>query len=267
MRRSASRFLAFGLIVPALVGLSAPSASAIDVQAAVITKSFAPDTVALNGSSIATITVTNPNVAPITNVLFSDIMPAGIDLITQTGGTCSSPATGGGMFTINPGTETFSSTSAGLAGGQACTITVQVKGTIVGAHVNTTSPVTASDAPPGSAASATLTVTGETPPVTDPPNPPSVPHATCAGLPATQVGSAASEVIVGTPGNDVIQALGGDDKIIGLGGSDIICGGTGDDKLKGKAGPDRLFGGAGDDVCRGGAGEDRSTNCETTHRV
>ena len=264
MRRSASRFLAFGLIVPALVGLSAPSASALDYLGAVITKSFAPDTVALNGSSISTITVRNPNPAPITDVQFSDTMPAGIDLITQTGGTCSTAETGGGMFSINPGTETFSSTSAVLEVGEACTITVLVKGTTVGTHLNTTSQVTATGIPPGSPASATLTVTGETPPGTDPP---SVPHATCAGLPATQVGSAASEVIVGTPGNDVIQALGGDDKIIGLGGSDVICGGTGDDKLKGKAGPDRLFGGAGDDVCRGGAGEDRSTNCETTHRV
>jgi len=253
MRRSASRLLAFGLIGPALVGLSAPSASAIEFNAAVITKSFAPDTVALNGSSIATITVTNPNAGSITNVHFSDTMPAGIDLITQTGGTCSTPATEGGMFTINPGTDTFSSTSAALASNQACTITVQVKGTIVGTHVNTTSQVTADNVPSGPAASATLTVTGETPPSTDPPNPPS---ATCAGLPATQVGSAASEVIVGTPGDDVIQALGGDDTIIGLGGSDIICGDDGNDKLAGGSGDDRLFGGLGRDKLNGGVGRD-----------
>jgi uncharacterized repeat protein (TIGR01451 family) len=117
--------------------------------------------VALDGTSIATITVTNPNVAvPLTNVQFSDTMPAGIDLITQTGGTCSTPATGGGMFTINPGTEFFSSTSSVLAGGQSCTITVRVRGAIVGVHLNTTSQVTSDNAPPGAAASATLTVGG-----------------------------------------------------------------------------------------------------------
>jgi uncharacterized repeat protein (TIGR01451 family) len=128
---------------------------------AVITKSFNPAAVALDGTSIATITVTNPNVAvPLTNVQFSDTMPAGIDLITQTGGTCSTPATGGGMFTINPGTEFFSSTSAVLAGGQSCTITVQVRGAIIGVHLNTTSQVTADNAPPGAPASATLTVGG-----------------------------------------------------------------------------------------------------------
>ena len=75
---------------------------------ATITKSFSPSTVVLNNTSVATITVTNPNAAlPLTSVQFSDTMPAGIDLITQTGGTCSTPATGGGMFTINPGTEFF----------------------------------------------------------------------------------------------------------------------------------------------------------------
>lgn len=126
---------------------------------AVITKSFNPAAVLLNGSSIGTITVTNPNVVPLTNVQFSDTMPAGIDLITQTGGTCSTPATGGGMFTINPGTEFFSSTSSVLAAGQSCTITVSVRGTLVGAHVNTTSTVTSNEAPAGAPASGTLTVT------------------------------------------------------------------------------------------------------------
>jgi uncharacterized repeat protein (TIGR01451 family) len=128
---------------------------------AVITKSFDPAVVALDGTSIATITVTNPNAAvPLTNVQFSDTMPAGIDLITQTGGTCSTPATGGGAFNITPGTEFFSSTSTVLAGGQSCTITVRVRGAVTGVHLNTTSPVTADNAPPGAPASATLTVGG-----------------------------------------------------------------------------------------------------------
>jgi len=141
--------------------ISASFTGTVLAQAAapVITKSFNPAVVALNGASIATITVTNPNpVLPLTTVQFSDTMPAGIDLITQTGGTCSTLATGGGMFTINPGTETFSSTSSVLAGGQSCTITVSVQGTVIGTHLNTTSQVTASNAPPGVAASATLTV-------------------------------------------------------------------------------------------------------------
>jgi uncharacterized repeat protein (TIGR01451 family) len=147
----------------AITLLSASSEATLFAQAAsaVITKSFDPSSVALDGTSIATITVTNPNAAvPLTNVQFSDTMPAGIDLITQTGGTCSTPATGGGMFSINPGTESFSSTSAVLAGGQSCTITVSVRGASLGPHLNTTSQVTSDNAPPGAPASATLTVTG-----------------------------------------------------------------------------------------------------------
>ena len=123
-----------------------------------ITKSFNPPIVALNGNSDATITVTNPNAFPILNVQFSDTMPPGVDLITQVGGTCSTLATGGGTFSINPGTETFSSTSAVLTAGQSCSIIVRVQGIALGAHVNTTSQVTATGTPAGGPASATLTV-------------------------------------------------------------------------------------------------------------
>jgi uncharacterized repeat protein (TIGR01451 family) len=147
-----------------LISASFAGTAFAQAASAVITKSFNPPVVALNGSSIGTITVTNPNASlPLTNVQFSDSMPAGIDLITQTGGSCSTLATGGGMFSINPGTDTFSSTSNVLAGGQSCTITVSVKGTVLGAHINTTSQVTSSEAAPGAAASGTLTVVNDLP--------------------------------------------------------------------------------------------------------
>lgn len=67
------------------------------------------------------------------------------------------------MFSINPGTEVFSSTSNVLAAGQSCTITVRVNGITLGAHVNTTSQVTCNEAPPGIAASGTLTVVAAAP--------------------------------------------------------------------------------------------------------
>jgi uncharacterized repeat protein (TIGR01451 family) len=151
------------VLIRFLMGIALASSVAFGQAAsAVITKSFSPSTVSLNGSSILTVTVTNPNAVPLTSVQFSDVMPAGIDLITQTGGTCSTPATGGGTFSINPGTDTFSSTSNVLAAGQSCTITASVNGTILGPHVNTTSPVTSNEAPPGTAASGTLTVSAPT---------------------------------------------------------------------------------------------------------
>jgi uncharacterized repeat protein (TIGR01451 family) len=160
MNQRSSRF---SLVMAVLISASFAGTAFAQAASAVITKSFSPAIVPLGGTSIGTITVTNPNAVPLTNVQFSDVMPAGIDLITQTGGTCSTVATGGGMFTINPGTETFSSTSSVLAAGQSCTITVRVVGNVLGAHVNTTSTVTSTEAPPGTAASGTLTVVGDVP--------------------------------------------------------------------------------------------------------
>jgi len=156
-RPMSQRFSRLAIVTAVLITASFAGTVFAQVPAN-ITKSFNPAVVALNGNSIGTITVTNPNATPLTNVQFSDTMPAGIDLLTQTGGTCSTLATGGGMFSINPGTETFSSTSNVLAAGQSCTITVSVRGTILGAHINTTSSVTSSEAPPGGAASGTLRV-------------------------------------------------------------------------------------------------------------
>lgn len=146
-------------VTAVLLSVSFSETAFAQAASAVITKSFNPAVVAFNGNSIGTITVTNPNAVPLTNVQFSDTMPAGIDLVTQTGGTCSTPVTGGGMFSINPGTETFSSTSNVLAAGQFCTIAFSVRGIAIGPNVNTTSTVTSNEAPSGAAASATLTVT------------------------------------------------------------------------------------------------------------
>ena len=158
-RKSSCLPIVMAVLISAFIAATAFAQAASPI----ITKSFNPALVALNGNSTGTITVTNPNAVPLTNVQFSDTMPAGIDLITQTGGTCSTLATGGGMFSINPGTETFSSTSNVLAGGQSCTITVSVKGIALGPHINTTSQVTSSEAAPGAAASGTLTVVNDVP--------------------------------------------------------------------------------------------------------
>jgi subtilisin-like proprotein convertase family protein len=87
---------------------------------------------------------------------------------------------------------------------------------------------------------------------------------TCAGQPATIVGSAGSDVVTGTPGADVIVTGGGTDSIFGRGGRDTICAGAGDDNVDGGGGSDRIDGGAGDDLCRGGPGTDLAVACEAT---
>jgi len=124
----------------------------------VMVASFNPNTVPLGPANptILTVTVTNTNLVPLTNVAFSNAVPAGLTLVTQTGGTCSTLATGGGMFTINPGAGTFSSTSVALAAGQSCDISVQTYATISGEIIDTTSTVTSNESAPGEPAIAIL---------------------------------------------------------------------------------------------------------------
>src|SRR5256885_11686335 len=88
------------LVTALLIGASFAGTAFAQAASAVITKSFNPAVVALNGSSIGTITVTNPNAVPLTNVQFSDVMPAGVDLITPTGGTWSTLATRRGAVSL-----------------------------------------------------------------------------------------------------------------------------------------------------------------------
>ena len=83
------------------------------------------------------------------------------------------------------------------------------------------------------------------------------PPPTCAGKPATIVGTARNDVLRGTRKADVILALGGNDVVRGARGNDIVCGGPGNDRLFGDSGSDRLLGEAGRDRLTGGAGRDR----------
>jgi Ca2+-binding RTX toxin-like protein len=91
---------------------------------------------------------------------------------------------------------------------------------------------------------------------------------TCAGHPATIVGTPGDDRLVGTPGPDVIVGRRGFDTILGRGGDDIICGEA--DGITGPqpteavarvAGPiatsgDEIRGGAGDDLVRAGPDAD-----------
>lgn len=79
---------------------------------------------------------------------------------------------------------------------------------------------------------------------------------TCAGVPATVIGTRGDDVLEGTEGDDVIFGAQGNDIIEGLGGNDIICGGFGEDIIVGGAGDDIIFSGPGNDRVKGGNGAD-----------
>lgn len=83
---------------------------------------------------------------------------------------------------------------------------------------------------------------------TPPPPPPPRPLArSCAGRPATQVGTPGDDRgpngLVGTRRRDVVHGRAGDDQIRGRRGGDRACGGRGNDELRGGPGRDRLRGG------------------------
>jgi uncharacterized delta-60 repeat protein len=80
---------------------------------------------------------------------------------------------------------------------------------------------------------------------------------TCAGKPATIIGTQAADTLSGTPQKDVIVGLGGKDRIRGGGASDIVCAGAGNDTVAGQGGKDQLRGERGKDRLLGGSGADR----------
>lgn len=92
------------------------------------------------------------------------------------------------------------------------------------------------------------------------------PPPTCAGLPATIVGTDADDDLNGTGGADVVSLGAGNDQFRGGGGDDVVCGGPGRDSLYGDEGDDWLdgeedsdsnvVGGPGDDVVHGGPGDE-----------
>jgi hypothetical protein len=120
-----------------------------------VAKSFSPATIAANGTSTLTITLTNPNAISITGATFTDTYPANLvnagtpAVSNNCGGTVIASA-GGTSLTLSGGT---------IPALGSCTVSATVTTAIAGSYANSTGAVTSSNAAPGTAASATLTVT------------------------------------------------------------------------------------------------------------
>ncbi|MCX7840213.1 MAG: DUF11 domain-containing protein, partial [Anaerolineae bacterium] len=95
-----------------------------------LTKSFSPTTVAVNGTSTLTFTVTNPNNnVALSGIAFTDTLPDGLTVTTGSSSQC-----GGTLTTTAPKTISFANGS--LAAGGSCNITVTVTATAAGPHDN-----------------------------------------------------------------------------------------------------------------------------------
>ncbi|MBT0653264.1 beta strand repeat-containing protein [Geomobilimonas luticola] len=133
------------------------TATTVVLRAPAITKAFSPTAVAVNGTSVMTLTITNPNTANSLNgIAVSDTLPAapaGLGFAVPSGAatTCS-----GAVLTVS-GT-TIGITGGTLAAGQTCTVTANVTSASANTtYTNTTGTVSSTNGGTGSSASATIT--------------------------------------------------------------------------------------------------------------
>jgi arabinogalactan endo-1,4-beta-galactosidase len=121
-----------------------------------ISKSFAAASVALNGTTSLTFTLTNPNTASsLSGVGFIDTLPTGLVVTTPNGvsGSC-----GGGTITATAGSGSISLSGATLDAGVSCTFALNLSAIAAGTQNNTTGAVTSTEGGSGKTASASITV-------------------------------------------------------------------------------------------------------------
>jgi hypothetical protein len=105
-------------------------------------------------------TITNNNTtAALTGIGFTDVLPTGLSVVdATTPNVCGA----GSSLTVTAATRTIQLTGGNLAAGSpsptSCSIPVTVTGNTVGAQVNTTQAITATESGAGGTATATLTV-------------------------------------------------------------------------------------------------------------
>lgn len=142
-------------------GLTGNTASAtiVVLNRPTIAKSFAPSTIPNNGTSVLTITLTNPNSGTaITGAAFTDTYPL---QITNTASPSGATTCAGGTVTAAVTGASVALSGGTIPAGGSCTVTVNVTSSIAGAHNNSIpigSLVTTNAGPNAVAASATLTV-------------------------------------------------------------------------------------------------------------
>jgi uncharacterized repeat protein (TIGR01451 family) len=120
-----------------------------------ITMSYSANPVGVLGTSVLTITITNPNSTTLTGIAFTDTYPAGgmgNVLLPATSNTCGGTATGASLG------SSLSLASGTLAGNSSCTVSTTVASGTAGVFNNVTSAITSTNGGTGTTASGTFIV-------------------------------------------------------------------------------------------------------------
>jgi uncharacterized repeat protein (TIGR01451 family) len=213
------------------------AAAARDPADLSLTKSDSPDPVATGAVLTYTIRIHNAGPDPATNTVVTDSLPGGVTFVSASTsvGSCSRS---GSKVTCELGTVTTTVDR---------TITIRTSVKKKSGEMTNSASVGSdvSDPMPQNNLDSELTR------IAKPAAPP-----TCAGKPATIIGTAGPDTLVGTEGDDVIRAFSGDDLVFGNRGGDLICAGLGSDVVRSGAGNDVVLSGPGSDYVRGRRGDD-----------
>src|SRR6266404_2701527 len=133
------------------------TASLTAIVAPSIAKSFGTNPILVNGTSLLTFTITNPNASDtLSGIAFADTYPGALvnvsPLSPPVANTC------GGSVTATAGGNSISLSGGSLAGGASCTVTVTVTAAAANLYANLSGAVSATTAGAGNTASASLTV-------------------------------------------------------------------------------------------------------------
>jgi uncharacterized repeat protein (TIGR01451 family) len=145
-------------------GVGARIANIIDPTSATISKSFSPNPVAVNGLSVLTITLGNPNPGTVTGYNFVDNLPANLVVANPNG--ASTSGCGTPTLTATAGSSSISFSNGTLAANSNCVVKVNVVPSATGSLANTTNNLFIDSVDTGHNATATLTVNNAPPPGT-----------------------------------------------------------------------------------------------------
>ncbi len=151
-------------VITGNAGTFGPATATLDVlRPPLLSKSFAPSSIASGGTSTLTLTLSNPTTAAtaLSGVALDDVFPSGMRVHTTPGLSNSCGGTlrdQGNSTTIGGGDTALYLSGVTLAANATCTVVVTVSTTGVGSFNNQTSAVRSSNGGDGASAAATLAV-------------------------------------------------------------------------------------------------------------